>query len=98
MDGRPGSANVFEDLFPQGQAKNLKIRSELMIRLRDFIREKGSTQEEASDRMDVSQSRISELLNGKIGSFTIDALVMMCEAAGIPVELHLDDSYSDPDT
>ena len=69
------------------RAANLKVRSKLMRRLDDYLREEGLTQEEAADRLNVPQSRISFLVNGKISKFTIDYLLNMCTRAGIEVDV-----------
>jgi predicted XRE-type DNA-binding protein len=39
--------------------------------------------------MDVSQPRVSGLMRGKIGLFTIDALVNMIAAAGLKVDVDI---------
>jgi len=39
--------------------------------------------------MSVSQPRISDLVRGKIGLFTIDSLVNMLNAAGMHVDLEI---------
>jgi predicted XRE-type DNA-binding protein len=45
-----GSKNVFEDLgFSPEEALNLKVRTDLMLDLRDYIQEHGWTQKEAAD-------------------------------------------------
>ena len=42
IDITTGSDNVFEDLgFPPDEALNLKIRADLMLELRSFIKNKG---------------------------------------------------------
>lgn len=79
--------SAFDALEDPGRAANLKVRSKLMSRLDDYLREKGFTQEEAADQLDVPQSRISFLLNGKISKFTIDYLLNMCTRAGIEVDV-----------
>ena len=45
------------------------------------------TQEQAAGRFDVGQPRVSYLMNGRISKFTIDALLNMCTAAGIEVQV-----------
>lgn len=85
------SGNVFADLgFEAEEAENLKIRSKLMGSVRQRIREEGLKQEEAAERFGVSQSRISELMNGKIDRFTIDALVNMHAHAGMKVSIEVE--------
>lgn len=82
--------SAFDVLEDPDRAANLKMRARLMNRLDDYIREHGLTQEEAAERLEVSQSRISFLLNGRISKFTIDYLVNMCTRAGIEVDLVFD--------
>ena len=76
-----GDGNVFADLgFPAHEAKNLKLRSDLMSALERIV--EGMTQVEAAALLGVTQPRISELKRGHIGRFTIDALVNMLTHAG----------------
>ncbi len=86
----PGSGNVFEDVgFPPDEAKNLLIRSRLMLAATRFIEDRGLTQGEAASLMGSSQPRISDLMRGKIGQFTIDSLVNMLTNAGVAVKLEI---------
>lgn len=89
--------NVFDDLFSGEEAANLKIRAKLMDRLIDYVEEHGLSQEEAADHFGVSQPRISYLVNGKISKFSIDALINMCNHAGISVDVHFDGAYAGRD-
>ena len=83
-----GSDNVFEDLgFDREEAANLKIRADLMIRLREYIRARGWTQAEAADFFAETQPRISNLLKGEISRFSIDKLINMLARAGLRVRL-----------
>jgi predicted XRE-type DNA-binding protein len=64
-----------------------------MIAIEQQIREEGWTQTEAAARLHVTQPRVSDLLNGKIAKFSLDALVNMLAPVGLtfdvrPVELH----------
>ena len=78
-----GSGNTFEDVgFDEVEAKNLKFRSYLMTILVRYIEEKGFTQKEASEKLCVSQPRISNLLHGKIDLFSVGMLLDMTERAG----------------
>ena len=77
------SGNVFEDLgFDREEAESLRIRSDLMIELSEFIRRKHLMQAQAAKFFGVSQPRISDLVRGKIALFTIDMLVTMLARAG----------------
>ena len=87
----PAGGNIFTDLgFAPEEAENLKIRSRLMSELRDMIEERSLTQAAAGELFGVAQPRVSDLVRGKIGLFTIDALVNMLTRAGIVVRVELD--------
>lgn len=81
-----GSGNVFRDIgFPPEEAENLLLRAQLMSRIRDVAR--ATTQREAAKQFGVSQPRLNDLMRGKIGKFSLDALVNMLAHAGMRVEL-----------
>ena len=81
-----GSGNVFVDIgFPPEEAENLLLRAQLMSRIRDVAR--ATTQREAAKQFGVSQPRLNDLMRGKIGKFSLDALVNMLAHAGLRVEL-----------
>jgi predicted XRE-type DNA-binding protein len=70
-------------------AANLKLRSALMIALKDQIERQGWTQAEAARRFGVTQPRVSDLTRGKIELFGLDTLVTMAVAAGLHVEMRI---------
>ena len=83
-----GSGNIFRDLgFPKAEAENLKMRAELMMRIDDFYRESGRTQAEAAKALGLTQPRLNALLKGKIGLFSLDALINIASRAGLNVRL-----------
>ena len=85
-----GNENVFVDCgFPPLEAENLRIRAKLMVALTGYIQERRITQSRAAKTMGVSQPRISDLMRGKIGLFTIDTLVNMVTAAGLKVDIDI---------
>lgn len=91
MKVTPSSGNVFSDLgFDAEEAENLRIRSKLMISLCRRIEELGISQNEAADYFGVAKSRISDLVRGKIGRFTIDALINMHAHAGMKVSVEIE--------
>lgn len=82
--------NVFRDLgFDSAEASNLKLRAQLMLAVKKYIRENNLTQEQAAEIMGIDQPRINKLLVGHIELFTIDKLVTMLERAKIHVTLNL---------
>ncbi len=83
---RRSSGNVFRDLgFRDPEAENLRIRSDLMARLRKLIEDEGLTQARAARLLGVSQPRVSDLVRGRIDLFSIDTLVTLLARAGIRV-------------
>ncbi|WP_374533075.1 helix-turn-helix domain-containing protein [Phenylobacterium sp.] len=72
-----------------GQAENMKLRSQLMMALRDHIAQEGLSQAAAAKLFGVTQPRVSDLVRGKIDLFSLDALVNMLAAAGLHIELQV---------
>lgn len=83
-----GSGNVFRDIgFDKAEAENLKLRSELMMRIEDRVKASGLTQAAAAKLLGLTQPRLNALLNGKIQLFSLDALVLIASNAGLNVRL-----------
>ena len=84
---------VFRDLgFSPEEAEHLRIRSVLIVHLRRLIEARGLNQSEAAKLFGVTQPRVSDLVQGKIGLFSIDALIDMLARAGVRVKLTLSSS------
>jgi phage-related protein/predicted XRE-type DNA-binding protein len=80
--------SVFYDIADTPEeAANLTARSLLMIALEERIKEKGWTQSEAAEILHVNQPRVSDLMNGKLHKFSLDALVNMLPAVGLTFEV-----------
>jgi predicted XRE-type DNA-binding protein len=85
-----GSGDVFRDLgFPETEARNLTMRSELMMRIEEFVERSGLTQARAAAHLGLTQPRLNALLKGKIDQFSLDALVNAATRAGLHVELRV---------
>ncbi|QLG96648.1 XRE family transcriptional regulator (plasmid) [Pseudomonas yamanorum] len=69
------------------QAENMKVRSSLMIALKDRIEAQDLSQADAAKLFGVTQPRISDLMRGKITLFSIDTLINMLACAGLHIEL-----------
>jgi len=83
-----GSENIFVDLgFDKAEAENLKLRFELLMKIDDFYRRSGMTQAAAAKALGLTQPRLNALLKGKIGQFSLDALVNIASRAGMNVRL-----------
>jgi predicted XRE-type DNA-binding protein len=71
------------------EAENMRLRSALMMALKDHLTQSGLTQAQAAKQLGVTQPRVSDLLRGKIHLFSLDTLVNMAASAGLHIELHL---------
>jgi predicted XRE-type DNA-binding protein len=71
------------------EAENMRLRSSLMMALKEYIAGKGLTQGQAAKVFGVTQPRVSDLMRGKIGVFSLDTLVNMAVAAGLHVEMRV---------
>lgn len=82
------SGNVFQDLgFDASESANLKLRAQLMRELETLIRRKRLTQSDAAELLGIQQSRVSDLVRGKIDRFSIDMLVKLLAKTGRRVEI-----------
>ena len=73
-------------------AENMKLRSELLTALKDYISRSGLNQAEAAKLFGVTKPRVSDLVRGKINLFGLDALVNMAASAGLQVEIRVHDA------
>jgi predicted XRE-type DNA-binding protein len=77
------SGNVFEDLgFDKVEAANMSLRSFLMRKLSGWIKSNEFTQKQAAGELGVTQSRVSDLVTGKIHNFTVDNLLSLVSVIG----------------
>ncbi len=91
------SSETFESVWDAiedtvAEAENMKLRSTLIMALERHIRSKGWTQGQAARSLGVTQPRISDLFRGKIDLFSLDTLVNMAAAAGLHVEMHVQEA------
>ena len=71
------------------EAANMRLRSMLMMALKEHIARDGLTQKQAAQHLGVTQPRISDLMRGKIDLFGLDMLITMATAAGLQVDLRI---------
>lgn len=79
-------------------ASKMALKMDLSIFITGCIKKMGLKQHEAAARLNVTQSRVSELANGKIEKFTLDAMMDMLDKLGFRTSLNLptDDGSSPP--
>jgi len=69
--------------------ENLKVRSSLMMALKDHLERNNLSQKQAASLFGVTQPRVSDLVRGRIHLFSIDALVNMASSAGLHIEMRV---------
>ena len=76
--------------FPPHEAEVLQMRADLMAKLRLWIRDSELTQEEAAERLGITQSRVSNLVRGQWKKFSLDMLLTLAAKAGLQFKIELD--------
>jgi predicted XRE-type DNA-binding protein len=69
------------------EAANMTARSDLLIALQETVAGWSITQTEAAARLGVTQPRLNDMIKGKIGRFSLDALVNLAARAGLDVSI-----------
>ena len=72
------------------QAANLRARAELMHKIAARLKKHDWTQAEGASHCGVTQSRINDVLRGRVSRFSLDALVNIATALGCRVRLDLE--------
>ena len=94
----PADGNIFLDLgFPPEEAEKLKAESTLLTETKltlaqsigDWIKESNLKQGQAAEILGVSRPRVSDVVNKKIGKFTIDMLLCMLIKTGKSVQVSI---------
>ena len=78
--------SVWDALEPT-QSANMKLRSELMIQISEYVKESGLTQAEAAKKLNTTQPRLSDVIKGKIDKCTVDRLINMLDCVGYKVNM-----------
>jgi predicted XRE-type DNA-binding protein len=87
-------AQTFDDVFDAiadtpAEAANMKARADLLSAIRAQVQSWNLTQGAAAARLGITRPRLNDLLQGKLGKFSLDALVNLATAAGLTLEIHL---------
>ena len=78
--------SVWDALEPT-QSANMKLRSELMIQISEYVKKSGLTQAEAAKKLNTTQPRLSDVIKGKIDKCTVDRLINMLDCVGYKVNM-----------
>ncbi|MGZ2744270.1 helix-turn-helix domain-containing protein [Burkholderia stagnalis] len=74
------------------EAENMRLRSVLMIALKQHLARMEISQAQAAQLLGITQPRVSDLMRGKINLFGLDTLVNMATAAGLHIEMRVQES------
>ncbi len=85
---------VFDDVFDAladtpAEAANMKVRADLLAALIARVKSWEVPQEVAAKRLAITRPRLNDLLRGKLGKFSLDALVNLAAAAGLTLEIRI---------
>ncbi|MDH0731044.1 XRE family transcriptional regulator [Pseudomonas sichuanensis] len=81
------STSVWDALFDSPEeAENLRLRAKLMRVLTKLVQAWDLPQKDAARQLHLTQPRLSDLLNGKIDKFSLDALVNILANADLEVD------------
>jgi predicted XRE-type DNA-binding protein len=76
--------SVFSDLgFNEQEALALTVKADLYGKILDVVEKKKIKPRELEKMLDVPQPRVSELLNGKMSSLSIEKLLSYLEKMGV---------------
>ena len=80
------SGNVFADIGLPHPGR-VMVRSQIMSRITQLIRERGLTQKEAAKLFGISQPKVSCLMRGKLSMFSLEHLLELLNALGRDVKI-----------
>lgn len=81
-----GSGNVYADLdLPD--AEKLKIKTGLVIEIRNAMRKLGLTQQEAAKRMGITQPKVSDMMRGNFTNLSERKLMDCLTRLGYDIEI-----------
>jgi predicted XRE-type DNA-binding protein len=86
---------TFDDVFDAiadtpAEAANLKARADLLSAVKAQVQSWNLTQNAAAGRLGITRPRLNDLLQGKLGKFSLDALVNLATAAGLTLEMRFE--------
>ena len=81
-----GSDNVFVDIGV-AHPERVMARAQIMSRIAEIIKKRGLTQKAAAELLDIPQSKVSCLINGKLSMFSMDHLFELLNALDRDVQI-----------
>lgn len=81
-----GSGNVFADLgLPDAGARLAK--AELARRISVAIQERGLTQQEAADLLQIDQPKVSAITRGRLADYSLERLMTLVNRLGMDIDI-----------
>ncbi len=81
-------ANVWDALSETPEeSQSMTARSDLMTAIRSRVKAWSVTQAVAADRLEITQPRLNDLLQGKIAKFNLESLMTIASRAELVVEV-----------
>ena len=68
--------------------KMVELRANMLLAVNDLIKQSDWTQKEAAEKLNVTQTRISNMKNGKTGNMKVDTLMSMLNKFGFTFEFN----------
>ncbi len=95
--GRVAHAERDDAFVEESTFENLRVRSLLMARLRHLMAVHRLTPVQAACWFNVSQSRVSHLVRGRVDRFSTDSLINMLAQTGSRVSIHFEERNNGTD-
>lgn len=91
------NGQTFDDVFDAladtpAEAANMEARAALLSALRARVQSWDMSPEAAAARPGITRPRLSDLVCGKLGKFSLDALVNLASSAGLALEIRVADA------
>ena len=80
--------NIFAALGRKN-ADELLTRAELLDQVSSLIKKSGLTQHEVAKKLNISQSKVSMLVTGRLSQFSADSLLQYLSILGCEVEIRI---------
>ena len=85
---------MFDDVFDAiadtpAEAANMKARADLLAALIGQVKSWELPQGAAAKRLGITRPRLNNMMQGKLGKFSLDALVNLAAAAGLALEIRI---------
>lgn len=87
-DHTHSSGNVFKDLGLPAPDERL-AKAKLAYKINRLIADRGITQKEAADFLQLSRAKMTDLRNGRLNSFTIDNLFSLLGKLDYHIEIRV---------